>query len=209
MTTWFTSDLHFGHENIIKFCDRPFPNVTMMNQELVWRWNALVEPEDTVFVLGDLALGSPFNESLLMASMLVGKKFLVPGNHDRMWSGLKKPAKGKWYEDAGFTILDEQTVIFRDIDMPVEAGVHPVKGKDDYLLLCHFPYVGDSQEVDRHAGYRPKDEGLWLLHGHTHWPKTYDSAVHQRQIHVGVDAWDYEPVPMEWINDIIIATEPG
>ena len=61
--TWFTSDPHFGHANIIRFCDRPFDDVQAMNDALVHRWNAVVQPEDTVYVLGDVALG-PIQESL-------------------------------------------------------------------------------------------------------------------------------------------------
>ena len=189
MTTWFTSDLHFGHERIIEFCSRPFSNVTEMNMELVHRWNSIVEDSDTVYVLGDLALGK-LNDSLQYASMLRGGKYLVPGNHDRMWSGLPKIQleKVRWYEDAGFTILPEQ-YLYR-------------WGQPVHLLLCHFPYVGDSQELDRHVSHRPVDRGDWLLHGHTHWATAIGPA-HPRQIHVGVDAWGYAPVALETIKGII------
>lgn len=189
MTTWFTSDLHFGHERIIELCNRPFRNVKWMDMELERRWNSVVSPEDEVYVLGDLALGK-LNDSLQHAAMLVGRKFLVPGNHDRMWSGLKKvqPEKVRWYEDAGFVILSEQPTFWANsLDKP--------------LLLCHFPYAGDSQETDRHFEHRPKDNGLWLLHGHTHWPRVFSD--HPRQIHVGVDAWNYQPVSLHRILEII------
>ena len=57
MTTWFTSDLHFGHANIIEYSGRPFRDVDHMNRALIERWNALVQPADTVWVLGDVAMG--------------------------------------------------------------------------------------------------------------------------------------------------------
>lgn len=191
MTTWFTSDLHLGHENIIKFCSRPFSSVEAMNAELVWRWNMLVNPEDEVFVLGDLALGN-IRDSMDWAKQLTGNKYLVPGNHDRCWSGHKKvrPADRKLYEDAGFVIMPSEQPTF----WPPELKKP--------LLLCHFPYVGDSTETDRHAEHRPKYNGLWLLHGHTHWA-TRITSDHPRQIHVGVDAWHYKPVPLEAILAII------
>ena len=52
---FFTSDTHFSHANIMKFCGRPFKNVGEMNNTIIKNWNDVVGPEDTVFHLGDLA----------------------------------------------------------------------------------------------------------------------------------------------------------
>ena len=51
---WFTADLHFGHSNIIQHCNRPFSNVDEMDNYLISRWNSVVKPNDTIFVLGDV-----------------------------------------------------------------------------------------------------------------------------------------------------------
>ena len=53
MTTFFTSDQHSGHRNIIGYCERPFHGVGEMNAVLVTNWDAVVGPHDTVHVLGD------------------------------------------------------------------------------------------------------------------------------------------------------------
>lgn len=55
--TFFTSDTHFGHANIINLCNRPFKDVNHMNNMLVENWNSVVSDDDTVFHLGDFALG--------------------------------------------------------------------------------------------------------------------------------------------------------
>lgn len=55
--TFFTSDTHFGHANIIRFCNRPFRNVEEMNEALIENWNLVVSEDDTVFHLGDFAFG--------------------------------------------------------------------------------------------------------------------------------------------------------
>lgn len=55
--TFFTSDTHFGHANIIRFCKRPFENVEEMNEALIENWNKVVSDDDTVFHLGDFAFG--------------------------------------------------------------------------------------------------------------------------------------------------------
>src|ERR1017187_8378616 len=57
MATWFTADQHFGHKRIIELSGRPFGSVEEMNEAVVDRWNAVVAPDDLVWVLGDFALG--------------------------------------------------------------------------------------------------------------------------------------------------------
>ena len=53
VNTFFTSDTHFGHANIIKYCNRPFSSLEEMNSTIIRNWNEMVKPEDTVFFLGD------------------------------------------------------------------------------------------------------------------------------------------------------------
>lgn len=77
--TWFTSDLHFDHKNIIKHCNRPFSDVNHMNEMLIQNFNELVKPEDTTYFLGDVTFG--LWEYL---QRMNGKKILIWGNHDNM-----------------------------------------------------------------------------------------------------------------------------
>lgn len=82
MNIFFTSDTHFGHKNIIKYCDRPFESVGDMDDELVDRWNAVVQPNDTVYHLGDFAFAGTKRITELTAR-LNGSIVLVAGNHDK------------------------------------------------------------------------------------------------------------------------------
>lgn len=78
---YFTSDTHFGHENIIRYCGRPFRNAEEMNAELIRRWRETVPEEGIVFHLGDFAHGgSRLWNDILHA--LTGRKYLILGNHD-------------------------------------------------------------------------------------------------------------------------------
>ena len=54
---FFTSDTHFNHTNIIRFCSRPFKDVEHMNETLIANWNRVVGPDNIVFHLGDFCLG--------------------------------------------------------------------------------------------------------------------------------------------------------
>ncbi|RLE24661.1 MAG: hypothetical protein DRJ50_04305, partial [Actinobacteria bacterium] len=144
---------------------------------LIANWNHVVDTDDTVWVVGDFALGK-IAETLPLAASLNGHKLLVAGNHDRCWSGHGKRAAG-WterYLDAGF-------------DEVLQGSAHAVVG-EHRVLLCHFPYRGDSQDEDRFVDVRPVDKGEWLLHGHVHdhW------SQNGRMINVGVDTNDFTPV---------------
>jgi len=188
MTTWFTSDLHFGHANIIEYSGRPFNSVDHMNRALIERWNALVQPADTVWVMGDVAMGR-IVDTLPLVRQLAGHKLLLAGNHDRCWDG-HGPKAAEWlerYEDAGFEEIHQGTI-------ELNVGGHDV-------LACHFPYRGDSQELDRYPEARPIDEGRWLVHGHVHeqWRQ------HDRMINVGCDAWAWRPIDTATIVALIEA----
>lgn len=76
---FFTSDLHFCHENIAPKFGRPFKDVEEHDEELIRRWNSVVGEKDKVLILGDVA----FNVGLKQVERLNGFKVLVPGNHDQ------------------------------------------------------------------------------------------------------------------------------
>lgn len=77
---YFTADLHFGHSNILKYCQRPFSCVDHMNETLINNWNSVVKPADQVYVLGDFAMGDPRP----YLKRLYGDIYLIPGDHDRI-----------------------------------------------------------------------------------------------------------------------------
>jgi len=82
MPTWFTSDTHFGHSNIIRLSKRPFANLDEMHAALIERWNAVVGPNDDVWHLGDFSYRSTKGLVAEIFPRLNGHKRLVIGNHD-------------------------------------------------------------------------------------------------------------------------------
>ncbi len=182
MTRYFTADQHFGHENIIKFCDRPYNSVNHMNGVMLSNINQVCTEDDDLYVLGDWAMGR-IADTLPLALELRPRLHLIPGNHDRCWTfGYKNATRREeWlqkYREVGFYILNEQVYI--------NIGSYRV-------LLCHFPVTGDSHEgEDRFSERRPTRDGKWdfLLHGHTHDRHTES----QDEINIGVDVWDFYPV---------------
>jgi len=79
---YFTSDLHFYHEKIIAYTNRPFSNAEEMNTVLIKNWNRTVSAQDEIYILGDLTMKGPeLAEQVL--SQLKGRKYLIKGNHDQ------------------------------------------------------------------------------------------------------------------------------
>jgi calcineurin-like phosphoesterase family protein len=185
---WYTADLHFGHANIIRYCDRPFTTVDEMDEGLIARWNETVGPDDEVWVVGDVAMGQ-LHQTLSRVSALHGRKMLVPGNHDRCWPGHRKDVE-RWsaeYQAAGFERILPSP---RQLDIGGTA-----------VTIDHFPYRGDSGNIERYTDQRPPDHGGWLVHGHIHdrWRQS------DRQINVGVDAWGGRPVAGDQLAELINA----
>jgi len=82
MTHFFTADEHYGHENIIKYCNRPFKTVGEMDAEIIQRHNEVVGPNDTVIHAGDFTLKSK-EEATEYLNRLTGRHIFIQGSHDR------------------------------------------------------------------------------------------------------------------------------
>jgi calcineurin-like phosphoesterase family protein len=179
---FYTSDLHVDHPNILSFCGRPFDDVDHMNAELIRRWNESVLPDDEVWIVGDLALGDRW-ESVPKCAALNGHKILICGNHDNCWAGGRRKNLEEWidlYESAGITVINHEPGHWVSTEI---GGIE--------VAVCHFP--PSLGEYDgRYANWRPQvDKDQWVIHGHTH---QHERKI-DRNIHVGVDAWHYAPVP--------------
>lgn len=198
---FFSSDQHYWHNNVIRYCTRPHASVEEMNEDMVLKWNQTVGPEDTVYVLGDFSLA--FRAVETFPQRLMGNKILVPGNHDFCHSYHKKSRhkenQEKWiqkYRDHGFLVLPEQTTL--DIE-----GLGTVN-------MCHHPYA-DKTTVkdeggyeDKYAKWRPNDDGKVLLCGHIHekW-HTKKSSKGTLMINVGVDVNGFKPVSADQIIELV------
>jgi calcineurin-like phosphoesterase family protein len=197
-----TSDHHFGHANIIRLCDRPFADVDEMNHAMVDRWNSVVSTEDTVIIGGDFALGK-INETIKFAGLLNGKKTLLCGNHDRPFladaersdsdQAKRERQQAKYtqqYLDAGFDSVVHGSMFFTYNGITIHMN--------------HFPYKGSDDYDDRYANMRPIDNGQPLVHGHVHEKWRIKSGVNGGlQINMGVDVWDFTPVSIDTIVDLI------
>lgn len=182
---FFISDMHFYHKPVINFCNRPFSDHDHMHEEMIRRWNAVVRPQDTVICVGDMFFCGSGKAAEIM-KRLNGFKTLVTGNHD---------GNTETMENCGFDFVCEKLIL-------------KIAGQE--VLISHYPYKYPAwynwirktilrKKMPRYMDRRPEDRGGWLIHGHTH--ETY--RLQGKMIHVGVDAWDYQPVSIQVIESII------
>lgn len=153
MSVFFTSDLHLGHEKVAAL--RGYASAAEHDEALAERWRRQVRHGDEVWILGDVT-GSTSKRVVEAAQAflwdrLTGIKHLILGNHD---------AAHPMYRDAHKRQGD-----YWAFDSIAPAARRRVNGAE--VLLSHFPYERDRGET-RHAQWRLRDEGLPLLHGHTH-----------------------------------------
>ena len=80
---YFTADMHFGHRAIITMQNRPFESVEEMNRVLLQNFNAVVQKDDTVYIIGDICHHMKIEDADNLIKKLNGKKYLIRGNHDK------------------------------------------------------------------------------------------------------------------------------
>lgn len=179
---FFTSDLHFGHENVIRFDNRPFQTVDEMDAELTRRWNEKVQPGDLVYVLGDLIWRSRTDDAHTLIKSLNGQIILIKGNHDQFLHNAK----------ARNALMD-----VKDYD---DITVSLADGTNRRCILSHYfiPFYNGHRYRAIH------------LHGHSHVTEEAETErdIAQRLnaagfaneiYNVGCMYWDYAPVTLDEI----------
>lgn len=188
--TWFISDTHFNHTNIIKYCDRPFSDVNEMNEKIIRNWNERIMPNDLVFHLGDFGLFRGNKEPGSVLNRLNGHIYLIRGNHDHTDTRetFEREAEGVWLSYFSW-------VRYADTVCPA--------------LMTHKP-----QNAPAHLFFNEmtNESPHIILYGHVHEkaPKgihllEFPDGAQRLAYHVGVDTNDFCPVEEKTIGDAIAA----
>jgi calcineurin-like phosphoesterase family protein len=135
---WWTSDTHLDHENIIKYCNRPFKNKDEMNEYLIERWNSVVDQHDVVWHLGDIL----FSDRAHLLYRLNGTIHLVLGNHDHLKD------------------LEKSKAIHRFDSVQTYKEINYVHENGDKQNIVMFHYGLRTWHHDL--------RGTWMLYGHSH-----------------------------------------
>lgn len=170
---WFTSDLHFWHKNICKYCDRPYKSLEEMHEAIIANWNSVVQDDDDVFLLGDMGFCS-YAKLKALITRLKGRIHLIQGNHD------EDKVVYKLYDYDNIYSVNKllQVTVEGDEECPNQE-----------LTLCHFPMID----------WYNKERGAWMIHGHQHQlpHMTSCSTAHWD---IGLDRNNMFPVSFEQLK---------
>lgn len=139
MNTFFTSDTHYDHKNIIKLAQRPYFSVEHMNIKLVENWNRVVRPGDMVYHLGDFAWHRPKE----FRAQLNGDIRLTRGNHDPDGNF----AKFQWVKDMYTAEVGDQKIVL--CHYALRTWQHDIKGAWHLFGHTHgnLPPFGKSFDI--------------------------------------------------------------
>lgn len=167
---YFTADLHFYHDKIIKHTGRPFHNSDEMDQVLIHNWNNAINPDDEVYILGDFTMKGPELATKILQKQK-GRKYLIRGNHDKFADSKNfDPSFFEWVRD-----------------------YYELSWQNQKYILFHYPiaewngYYRNSIQLHGHQ-HNQADYNFNNL------------EKRLRQYDVGVDANQMKPVSIEDIN---------
>lgn len=209
MTVWFTSDQHLFHRAVAydrRYGGWPEDRTKITPEDVEWHndllaenWDKTVKYGDVVWVLGDLiANPKSLEPALEWVKQRAGEKHFILGNHDPAHPMSRE--SHKWQ--------GKYLTAFKSVQ---QSARRRINGQE--VLLSHFPYEGDGEgREDRSTQFRLRNEGLPLLHGHVHskdklthvYSPTNGEEPTVPQIHVGLDAWDYTPVSLDQVAELLV-----
>lgn len=149
---YFTSDLHLGHQNIIKLTNRPFDSVEQMNETLIKLWNQTVSKKDIVYILGDFFFKTPLEKTHEIIKSLHGRKILIKGNHDMKYD------EELFEEICDFKVLKYNKQIFVLMHYPLLEWPHFYRGAIHLHGHQHNP--SDYNKYMKEQGIKRYDVGV-------------------------------------------------
>ncbi len=169
---WITADLHFCHNKEFIYGARGFTSVDQMNETIIDNWNNLVNPEDEVYVLGDIMLEDNM-KGIECWNQLIGNKHIILGNHDSF-------SRAKLYKQCPKT--------------RVEGYGLPKQYKGNNFFLSHYPTI--TWNMDEGPSMSNK---VINLCGHIHTKDRFCDFDKGLIYHVELDSHNMRPVTIESI----------
>jgi calcineurin-like phosphoesterase family protein len=196
--TFFTSDWHIGHQNVLQFDQRPFNDLDHMHESLIRNFNVQVPAHGVTYFLGDMGLGSS-GKLKEVIGRLNGTKVLILGNHDKGSNAMY---------GAGFDVV-LNTASMMIAQQKVTLSHCPLRGafRESTIGMHNAVLFENWHGENRHHNFSLGHEGQFHLHGHIHsGPANKKARTLGRQMDVGVPANNYRPVGISQVESWIVKT---
>ena len=171
---FITSDEHYGHENIIKYCNRPYATAHEGIDFMIARHNSVVPRNKNVVTLhaGDMFWNSlTQKEAEDILYQLNGSHAFLYGNHDELME------ESPWLRSQFLFCKGENKV----------GGAHIINHQNKKLLVSHFA----------HRVWERSHKGSYHVYGHSH----QELPPSGFSFDIGVEGHDYRPWALEEIWD--------
>lgn len=167
---WLTSDWHFNHDREFIWKVRGFASVGDMNEHIIAAHNTVVNPDDDVYVLGDLMLGDS-EKGIECIKRMNGKLHIVWGNHD----------------------TDNRKAKYAELPNVVESNYAIVlKHKKHHFYMSHYPTITSNNDYDK-----PLMQRTLNLCGHTHTFNPWEDIDKGYIYHCEMEAHNCKPVLLD------------
>lgn len=170
--TFVTSDLHFGHNQPFLYGFRGFKNIYEHDEAIIKNWNSVVQPEDDVYILGDIMLNNN-DAGIMNLKSLKGKIHIVRGNHDT-------PNRMELYQYC-YNVVE------------ITEGQF-LKYKQHHFYLTHYPCIASNFDYDK-----PLKARTISLCGHSHTKNPFLDWNYGVIYHCELDAHNMFPVELDQI----------
>lgn len=175
----FTSDTHFGHSNIIKYCNRPFANAADMDLQLIANWNSVCDRDTVVYHLGDFGFGRPLHTEAIVSQLQFAHLHVIKGNHDKTFC--------EWYRQKHQRPSDTLFNSHPSTNVTLyNSYLETVIDGTDFTL-CHYAMLT----------WNKSHHGSIHLYGHSHGNLPDNPNV--LSMDVGVDTNNYRPYTLDEI----------
>lgn len=182
---WFTSDLHIGHKNILKFSrdTRQGSDVEEMKELIVEAINSKVQRSDDLYLLGDVCFGNVKEACDFLDQINCKNLHLIHGNHDT-----KLITYGDFLQR------------FRSVNVYKEIKL----SNDQKACMMHYPI----------AEWNRCHHGSYMLHGHTHGHyqgngRIYDVGIDNRKDNLMLPYSEEELIELLDKREIILHNNKG
>ena len=124
MSSFFASDWHLGHSNIIKYDKRPFKSIEEMNETIITNHNKVVTYEDDWYFLGDFAFNKDKKIVEEWMNRIIGNKFFIRGNHDHSDTRKLYAKYGTYLGEQAEIQIEGQSIVLNHYAMRVWNKSH-------------------------------------------------------------------------------------